>query len=94
MGTPTKAVSAREKWNRVGVARRRNKAQRGGRRKQRRRPPGKSRTALAWPDGGIRRSGEGGANMTGCACLKTAARKVPPPFVQQSSSLLFQMEKN
>ena len=50
---------------RVGVARRRNKAQRGGRRQQRRRPPGKSRIVLAWRDEEIRLLGEGGANKGG-----------------------------
>ena len=59
---------------RVGVARRKNKAQRGGGRQQRRRPPGKSRTVLAWRDGGIRLRGEGDANKGGARPGKVGLR--------------------
>ena len=60
--TPTKTPANRKKLGRVGVARRRAKALRGGQRQQRRRQVGKSRGVLAWLDEGKRLCGEVGAN--------------------------------
>ena len=59
---PTKAPSARENPDPVGVGGRRNKAFPGARRQQRRRPREKIRLVLAWPDGDIRHFRERGAN--------------------------------
>ena len=59
---PTKAPSARENPEHVGVGGRRNKASRGARRQQRRRQPEKNRTMLALADGETRLRGEQGAN--------------------------------
>ena len=70
---PTKAPSARENPDPVGVGGRRNKASREARRQQRRRQSGKIRTLLALADGEIRLRGEQGANMPCCATLIHAA---------------------
>ena len=61
--TPTWAPAGRGKPGRVGAARRRIKALRGGRRQHGRRQTWKIRTMLAWPDEVIRPCGEQGANM-------------------------------
>lgn len=71
--TGSKAPSARENPDPVGVGGRRNKASRGARRQQRRRQPGKNRLVLALADGETRRFREQSANMPCCATLIHAA---------------------
>ena len=71
--TGSKAPSARENPDPVGVGRRRNKASRGARRQQRRRQPGKNRPVLALADGEIRLRGEQGANKGAVSPGKTWA---------------------